>query len=157
VAAVAAGLDAGDGGVPLGLGHGQLEVLDLVPGVCVGLGHHGLFPLAEDVRVAGRPAEFRRLVVVVLAGAEGGLARLGGLGHGQAQEENQDDNKSERENRLPHRDLLSILWDYSFYQRASRAVTPKFAPTRRKKGRGIVPLGLLTLGRRRAGKEPFSN
>ena len=52
VAAVAAGLDLGHLGILVRLGHGQLEVLDLVPVMGVGLGHHGRLPLGVDLLVA---------------------------------------------------------------------------------------------------------
>ena len=77
------------------MGDGQLEVLDLVPVMGVGLGHHGLLPLLVDVGVAGRAAELRRLVVVVLARPERGVAGLGRLGGGQAEEDDDGENEND--------------------------------------------------------------
>ncbi len=74
VAPVAAGLDARNDRVLLRVAHRELEVLDLVPVVGVGLAHHGLGPLLVDVVVAAG-ADDRLLVVVVAARAEGGVTR----------------------------------------------------------------------------------
>ena len=106
VAAVAAGLDPGHDAVLLRVGHGQLEILDLVPVVRVGLGHHGLLPLPVDIGVAGRAAELRRLVVGVLARAERGVAGLGRLGRGQAEEQDDGADENDGERGSFHGDLL---------------------------------------------------
>ncbi|MCK7522352.1 MAG: hypothetical protein MZV64_34070 [Ignavibacteriales bacterium] len=106
MAAVAAGLDPGHHAVLLGVGHGQLEILDLVPVVGVGLGHHGLLPLPVDVGVAGRAAELRRLVVGVLARPERGVAGLGRLGRGQAEEQDDGEDENDGQRGSSHGDLL---------------------------------------------------
>jgi len=52
------------------MGYGQLEVLDFIPVVRVGLGHHGLLPLAEKGGVAGSAAESGFLEIIVFTGTQ---------------------------------------------------------------------------------------
>ena len=96
MAAVAAGLDAGDLGLLRGVRDRQLEVLDLVPVVREGLRHHRLLVLAGDVDVAGG-ARRRALELVVGLGAQGVVTDFGRpLSGERADEEAGEEEKGKR-------------------------------------------------------------
>jgi len=85
VAAVTSGLDARDLLHFLGVGEGEVEVLDLVPVVGEALRHHRLVVLAGDQGVA-LGAHLVGLEIIIGPGAEGGIARRpGGVSNDQGQ------------------------------------------------------------------------